>query len=147
MTTIALIDINEALVAFRDDMLAHWQEVGFPGAFDPDHDAYRKLGQLGMTFMLVARDDAGNMIGYSSTAVVPRLHQRTEPMAVCDALYVVPAYRKGRTASMLIRATEQEAAQRGAVRMMWTCPTGSAFASAMKRRGYIPVEEIVMRAL
>ena len=147
MTTIALIDINEALVAFRDDMLAHWQEVGFPGAFDPDHDTYRKLEQLNLAFGLVARDNAGKMIGYSSAAVVPRLHQRTEPMAVCDALYVVPAHRKGRTASMLIRATEEEAARRGAVRMMWTCPAGSSFSLAMQRRGYVPVEEIVMRAL
>jgi hypothetical protein len=77
-------------------LLQHWRELA-PYQDRPlavDRDSYAALEAAGKFVAFVARDDAGNLIGYAAFIVSTNLHYSTSgTQANQDVLYLSPAFR------------------------------------------------------
>ena len=87
------------------------------------------------------------MIFDCTVVVVPHPHNPAVVVASNDALFVAPAWRSGLVAGRLIRTAEREAKARGAHRFTWHCRAGTGLASMLARRGYTPVDQVVMKEI
>lgn len=97
-------------------------------------DFFRSAEKNGLIF-IVGAVQAGNIIGYSVTFVMPDIHSASF-LASNDVIYLAPEHRRGLTAARLIRATEDEASRRGASFMQWNPLVGSRFSKLLELRGY-----------
>lgn len=124
----------------------NWEETGFDFQFAPSAEMYGSLWDLGIVFGVLALDDE-QVAGYCTVCVSPHLHNPAVVVGANDALFVAPERRGGPLALRLIDAAEAEAKRRGASRFTWHCRAGTPLAAILERRGYRPVDVVVMRAL
>lgn len=143
---IEIVNPADWIPKVSDLLAANWAETGFDFPFAPDVQAYRKMHALGLMFG-VGAFDAGSVIGYCTVCVTPHPHNPAVVVASNDALYVEPSRRCGTTAPRIMAAAEDEAIRRGAHRFTWHCRAGTPLARAMERRGYEPVDIVVMKRL
>lgn len=99
-----------ALDSGLDDLVAlHWAEVGRHRDKMPrycNYDEYQRLEDAGLLRLLICRR-RDKIIGYNSLIVTPHLHYWTTRHVNCDAIYVLPRYRRTRAGFALITAAEQ----------------------------------------
>ena len=141
-----IINPAEWIPRVRDLLAENWAETGFDFPFAPDVAAYQRLWDAGMVFAVGAFD--GDMVaGYCTVTVTPHPHNMAVVVAANDALFVRPQYSNGLTAGRLILAAEREASRRGAGRFTWHCRAGTPLAGMLERRGYTPVDQVVMKEI
>lgn len=143
---IELVDIGEHFDEALELFKLNWAETGFDFELNPSLPAYIRLQDSGFWFALGAFD-GDTVVGYSSAVVVPHMFNPSVVLCNSDALFVHPDYRAKSVGARLIKATEAEAAKRGAVRMMWHTRAGTPLAQALRKRGYEGWDEIVARRM
>jgi hypothetical protein len=81
----------------------HWQETPdtMGMVLDPDLESYNRLEEMGMLRCFTARS-AGQLAAYDIFMVVHHRHARSSLVALSDVLFVLPAFRTGRTVKRLI---------------------------------------------
>jgi L-amino acid N-acyltransferase YncA len=69
---------------------AHWEEIAHDKdiPLDPDWYKYGQLQTLGSLKVFTARDDDGQILGYSFFFVSPNLHYKSSLQAVQDVIYI-----------------------------------------------------------
>lgn len=142
-TEIRLINILDHAESCLDLMKRNWAETGFDFEFRPDFQRYATMQRAGVLFALAAFHGE-DIVGYCTVAVTPHPYNPTVTMAASDALFVAPEHRVTLPAR-LIRSVEQAALDAGASRMLWHCRAGTTLASIFEKRGYEPVDQVVMR--
>ena len=145
MIRIELVDPAKYMSSIKELMNENWAETGFDFEFNPSVEMYQKAVDAGVMFALAAIDGE-QIVGYCTMLVGPHMHNQDIIAASNDALYVTKAYR-GMTSARLIKAAEEEAKRRGAIRVMWHTRAGTGLAAMLERRGYSPADVIVMKGL
>lgn len=79
-------------------------------------------------------DDA--LVGYVSTFVLQHNHL-TDLVAIIDAIYLLPEYRRGRNGLLLLEAAERCAKELGAKTAIISAKPKSALARILNRRYYV----------
>lgn len=146
MLTIREVRIADHIEEIEAMIQANWAETGFDFDLRLNHTMLVQLQELGAMFA-VAAFDGDRLVGYSTAMIGAHTFN---PEIICcnsDALYVLPEWRKSSAGARLIVATEHAARARGAVRMLWHTRAGTPLAAAMKKRGYVPADEIVMKRI
>lgn len=124
----------------------NWTETGFDFPLEPDRAMYQRMSEAGVLFALAAFR-GGEIVGYCTVIVSPHLFNPAVVIASNDALFVHPDHRRGTVSGRLIREAEDEARRRGASRFLWHCRAGTGLARMLKRHGYQPADDVVMRSL
>lgn len=97
----------------------HYEELcvtkDFP--YEPDYEAYRRIGAAGMLRCITCRAD-GELIGYIIFIVTPHLHYKSCVTAQEDIYFVKKEYRKGRVGLKLFQYAEQVLKERGVKRII-----------------------------
>jgi len=113
---------------------------------DPAWDRYESLIASGAMFALCVWIGS-ELIGYSACLVQPHLHYRRSIWAYNDVLFVRKQHRRGTIGVRLIKATEEEAAKRGANVMAWHAKEGTALQEILPSMSYRLQETIYTRNL
>lgn len=146
MVKIAIVNPAEWIDKVRDLLNDNWKETGFDFDFNPDVEFYQVLYDRGMAFAAGAFDD-DVVVGYCTVMLAPHPHNPAIKIAANDGMFVLPSYRNGLTSGRIIKAAEARAKEMGATRFTWHCRSGTAFADMLQRKGYKPVDIVVMRDL
>lgn len=86
----------------------HWEEIALDKDIPlaPDWDAYARLDDAGMLRPYVARNEGGELVGYSVFFVSPAMHYRHSLQANQDVVFLHPDYRRGRLGMSLLTLAE-----------------------------------------
>jgi GNAT superfamily N-acetyltransferase len=146
MVKIVVVNPAEWIDKVRPMLDENWHETGFDFPFDPDVAFYQLLYDREMAFA-VGAFDGDNVVGYCTVMVVSHPHNPSVKIASNDGMFVLPKYRNGLTSGRIIKFAEAQAKHMGATRFTWHCRSGTAFADMLQRKGYKPVDIVVMRDL
>ena len=102
---------------------------------NPQFDKYLELEALGCLLGLAVEVDK-KIVGYSATIIAPNMHYSDLVIASNDLIFLKKEYRKGRIGLALIRTTEKEAKERGAMCMLWHVKPQTAMSNLLERLGY-----------
>lgn len=96
----------------------HWQDAEQDNSYalNPDWDSYYALEQSGNMKAYTVRID-GTLVGYASLYITKSLYAKDRIEAHYDMIYVMPKYRKGKTAANFIKYIEQQLIEIGAKRI------------------------------
>lgn len=98
---------------------AHWEEVAIHQErikLDVDVASYAALDASGKLLIVTVRDH-GVLVGYWKGLILGHLHYLSTLHGTMDIVYLAPAYRRGMLAWRLFKRVEQEAKDRGVVRL------------------------------
>ena len=109
--------------------------------FAPDFDRHIQMQRAGILLVLFAYQET-DLVGYSSTIVLPHLHYPDLIHAHNDLLFVVPEHRSGGLGLRLIYQTKRYARGRGARFMTWHAKPKTALAELLPKLG-CRVQDIV----
>lgn len=87
--SVAFIEEAIPLFVLHYKQIAHYQDI----QLKPDYDYYLKLVELGMIRVFTAREEGGELIGYSIHFVRNNLHYSGSKQAVQDILFIHPEKR------------------------------------------------------
>lgn len=138
------LSLDEAFTKAYDLFRQHWEEIARNKdvmVLRPVEAKYRELEAIGQFFALGLYAD-GELIGYSGNFIGPHIHYADLTVCNNDVLFVAKPYRQSRAGMQLIRATEDEARERGARLMLWHAKERTALAELMPRIGY-SVQDII----
>lgn len=130
-------EISTAEVVARPDLMqAHWDDICRvkQHACAPDIPRFQFLEQAGVLLMLGVFV-GGELVGYSISILTRHLHYDFMLMQN-DALFVLPEHRQGRVGLRLLRETERQAKDRGAVYMVWHAKPDTALDVMLPKMGY-----------
>lgn len=133
---IRLLTVDELSEQLDTLAVANFAEVR-PGETQALNVDFFRSGEKNGLIFIVGAVQAGNIIGYSITFVLPDMHT-SAVLASNDVIYLDPKHRLGMTAVRLVRATEAEALRRGASIMQWNPLVDSRFTKLLSRLGYMP---------
>lgn len=108
----------------------------------PDVARYAALEDAGAIFALVARNEAGQVVGYSVNIIGPHLHYSALRYAHNDVLFLSSGQRSGTLGLRLMRETRKEAQVRGAQLMCWHAKPGTSLEQILRRQG-VRVQDIL----
>lgn len=125
----------------------HWEEIAHYKdiPLEPMKEAYRRLDDAGVSFLLTARL-SGELVGYYLSAIVPNLHYGFL-QAIQDVLFVLPEHRKSRIGVGLIRVGEKRLHEAGARLIVHHVKVLHDFGPLLKRLGYEHTEDIYWKRL
>ena len=134
--------VSDVLEEIKPLLEAHWREIAlyqdrFP--LNPDYGKYEALDKAGMVHIVTARD-AGTLIGYYISFVMPHLHYRDCIVAMNDILFLKPEYRRGRVGMKLIEFVEEDLRRIGVDRMIIHVKTQHDFSPLLVRLGFSETE-------
>lgn len=147
MYTVRIVDPLTRLDLIEGLMRDNWAETGIDIDFKLDIDMYIALSKSEMFFAIAAEDDAGNVVGYCTVIMSGHIHSVHTIVAANDSLYLRPDLRGGTVGARIILFAEREARDRGANYFSWHCPYGGALSTMLSKRGYAPVETVLMGEL
>lgn len=134
MTEIRLSSVQELAEQACHLLKDNFGEVRPGEPWVTNWDFFAAAEASGLIFCLASVSE-GYITGYSVTFVCPDPHSgRT--VAKNDVIYLHPDHRRGMTAVRLIKATESEAARRGAAWIEWNPLSESRLSKLFDRRGY-----------
>ena len=131
-----------ALIGEIRPLLAHhYQEVASDAdiPLDPDFSRYMELELRGVIRVFTLRDDH-LLVGYMAVLVAHSLQNKGSLQAKVEALYIHPAYRKGFTASSLIRFAHKRLKEEGVERITQASKVNHPIGPVLSRAGYAPDE-------
>jgi GNAT superfamily N-acetyltransferase len=117
--TFISISIEDVKAVFGTLVVPHWHEVVRDPNFmplEPDWAGYAQLERMQMLHSIGAYD-GDRLVGYVLLLVFNHMHYMSCKVAVDDAYYLHPDYRKGTVGLRLFRAAEKLAKNVGAVRI------------------------------
>lgn len=120
----------------------HWKETEayrHGQGFNPNWDQYFRYEEMGLYHQFTARHD-GKLVGYGGFYVMPSMHTQ-RLIGSEDTYFVLPEYRRGRTALNLFKAMENRAKALGAVELTVTTKVSNPKAELIVQyMGYRVVE-------
>jgi hypothetical protein len=131
---------DEAMPFFK----AHWKEIGMfkdKMEFFPDEDLYEQLNKLDAVKLYTVRDGT-ELVGYAVYLLNGHPHYMTTIMAMNDAYYVRPEYRKGTIAIKLLALAERKLKESGAQFITMRSKVAHDFGRMLTRRDYAPIETL-----
>lgn len=140
-----LEDVAQVKDQIQDLLQAHWQELATDKelmVLKPDWDRYAVLEQAGVLYVLTARTDSGELVGYHAVMIDHNLHYSDMLVAVSDVLFLHPDYRQGRAGLRLIDLTEEIARNSGAVAILWRAKPNTTLDRILRRRKATAVQDI-----
>ncbi len=147
MYTVRIVDALTRLDLIEGLMRDNWSETGIDIDFKLDIDMYIALSKSEMFFAIAAEDSARNVVGYCTVIMSSHIHSADTVIAANDSLYLIPELRSGTIGGRIIMLAEREARDRGANYFSWHCPYGGALSTMLSKRGYTPVETVLMGEL
>lgn len=136
--------IDELLATGQELFAANWDESGTKARFCLLDDIYRQWAAAGV-LCSVGAWHGDELVGYAVATVVPHAHTGLLA-AMVDAIYVSPPHR-GDLHAEIMRVLGEEAAQRGALELLWAAKPGSAMDHIMRRRGLELREHLYVQEL
>ena len=127
----------------------HWEEIALNKDFialNPDIAAYENAEMEGVLRIFTARDD-GRLVGYFAVLVTHSLHYMDHTFAHNDVIFIRQDYRKGWTASNLIRFSEQCLTQDGVSVLFINTKVHKPFDILLRRLGYRHIENLYSKRL
>jgi GNAT superfamily N-acetyltransferase len=118
--TFSVESIDECLEDMRHLWMVHWEEIALDKdkiALEPDVDTFYALEHAGALQIVVARDEAEQVVGYHVSVVRRHLHYRSSLTAYVDMYFVHPEHRRGRAGIKLFLFAEQALRERGVQRI------------------------------
>lgn len=140
-----LEDVAEVKDDIQDLLQQHWQELATDKelmVLKPDWDRYAVLEQAGVLYVLTARTDDGELVGYHSFMVDHNLHYQDLLLAVSDVLFLRADQRQGRAGLRLIDLTEELSRNAGAVAILWRAKPNTTLDKLLRRRKATAVQDI-----
>lgn len=120
-------------------LVAHWTEAIGEGSPDPDLALLQVLEQANALRLFTMRDD-GALVGYAIFVVTVSTHQAGRTVALCDGVYIDPAYRSYRAVRRLWCFAEACLREDGAREIRAHSAVSSSLGSLLRRFGYNPTE-------
>lgn len=117
----------------------HWRELAtHPDLMNlaPDAERYMAMEAAGVLLVLLVRDEADRLIGYSVCMIGQHLHYGDLRYAHNDVLYLAPGRRAGGLGLRLIRETERACREAGAQFIVWHAKKGTDLDRIMPKLGY-----------
>jgi GNAT superfamily N-acetyltransferase len=102
--------MDECLEDMRHLWMVHWEEIALDRdkiALEPDIETFRVLEDAGGLHIVVARDEADQVVGYHVSVVRPHLHYASSLTAYVDMYFIHPEHRRGRVGIKLFLFAEQ----------------------------------------
>jgi hypothetical protein len=127
----------------------HWKEVGTHNDildFDPDHERYVALENIGMLHILTARDE-GVLVGYFFVGILRHPHDRKCLIGTDMLVYCRPQYRRELLGPLMYDAAEKKLEELGAHIVMFRKKAHWNGDGFLTRRGYGPQETIYDKVL
>ena len=127
----------------------HWEEIALNKdaiKLNPDYEQYEEAEKAGMLRIFTARDGA-KIVGYFALLVHRSLHYRDHMFATNDVIYLDPQYRKGLTASKMIRFAVDCLTQDGVSMVFINTKTHKPFDILLERLGFNHVENVYAKRL
>ena len=122
----------------------YWDEVRPSDEWmplDPDYSVYEELENEGNLVFLGVRTDAGELVGFYVTFIMPHYHHKSVLCAFADVWYLAPAYRKGAIGFRLLRMAEKECRERGVQRMYGSVMLDSDIGALLEAAGWRAIEK------
>jgi GNAT superfamily N-acetyltransferase len=136
----SLEGIKQLVQAHHDEVTVDHEQV----KLDPQWAQYVAIENAGMLHVFTVRDGP-EMVGYASFIVTPHLHHASVVAAINDALYLLPAYRKGWAGARLIAFAEDELRKIGAHKMTIHVSPRRDFSHLLARMGYAEEERVMSK--
>lgn len=127
----------------------HYEEIALYKEhipFDPDWDRYRALCDAGVLHIVTARD-AGRLVGYYISLVLPHLHYQTTLYSHNDVLFVHPDYRGGTLAVRMFKYAEECMVEKGVTVMTIHMKVDLPFDNMVERLGWDYGERMYFKCL
>jgi GNAT superfamily N-acetyltransferase len=105
----------------------------------PDYNTYMAIEQQGLFHGFAARE-GHRLVGYATFVTTPDLHHRSNKIAVCDMIYVLPSHRGSFLGGKLLKFAERVLKDRGTNMMIVDTKTNHDFKSILTRIGYEATE-------
>lgn len=138
--SISEVDFEEIVDELSSITKEHWNEVGHSGVdapFELDIDVYKSYSKLNAYKLFAVKDD-DKIVGYLGCFIHNLTHNASAVAATTDALFLLPAYRKGSLAVKLIKYTEKYLADLGVDYIQLGTNTNYDLSSLCNRLGYVP---------
>ena len=133
--------MTDRFIAEAGPMLEkHYQEIEdhHNTPLDIDVDKYRAVEQMQNLRLFTVRND-GELVGYAIFILMEHMHSKDRILAVSDALFLAPEWRKGRIGVNIIKFSDKLLAQEG-VDVVWRNVTvGLDYSAVLDYLGYEPV--------
>ncbi len=144
MITCQVEKFSAMLREAKDIFPRHWEELALNKdkiGLSLDLKRYEQAEKDGMLHVVTVRSD-GRLVGYFVAALVGHLHYKDAGlMAFTDIYYVLPEFRNGSGAKMLI-FLEQSLRALGVTKMYLSCKVHQDHSELFKSLGYQPTDFI-----
>jgi GNAT superfamily N-acetyltransferase len=122
---------------------AHFEEIAsFKDQFplNPNYDQYLALDKAGVCHTVTCRN-AGELIGYYISFVMPHMHYRDCIFAINDIVFIAKEYRGGSVGKRLIQFALNELTKMGVHRVCLHVKTSNDFGVLLERMGFSCTEK------
>jgi GNAT superfamily N-acetyltransferase len=127
----------------------HYREIALNQdaiKLNPDIEQYEEAERIGALKIFTARDE-GKIVGYFAVLVTRSLHYADHIYANNDVIFLHPEYRKGFTASKLIKFALDCLAQDGISMVFINTKLHRPFDILLRRMGFDHVENVYAKRL
>ena len=127
----------------------HWHETeGFRSGqpFNPVYARFESYWKIGCFHQFTVRNEEGRMIGYAGMYLTPSMHSQSL-IASEDTWFLLPEYRKGRTALNLVKFVESEMTKLGAVGIGMSAKISNGAGRILEYFDYLPVSTQYFKVL
>lgn len=127
----------------------HYREIALNQdaiKLNPDIEQYEEAERIGALKIFTARDE-GKIVGYFAVLVTRSLHYADHIYANNDVIFLHPEYRKGFTASKLIKFALDCLAQDGISMLFINTKLHRPFDILLRRLGFDHVENVYAKRL
>lgn len=127
----------------------HYREIALNQdaiKLNPDIEQYEEAEKIGALKIFTARDE-GKIVGYFAVLVTRSLHYADHIYANNDVIFLHPEYRKGFTASKLIKFALDCLAQDGISMVFINTKLHRPFDILLRRLGFDHVENVYAKRL
>lgn len=127
----------------------HYREIALNQdaiKLNPDIEQYEEAERIGALKIFTARDE-GKIVGYFAVLVTRSLHYADHIYANNDVIFLHPEYRKGFTASKLIKFALDCLAQDGISMVFINTKLHRPFDILLRRLGFDHVENVYAKRL
>lgn len=144
----------ELLTSIREEIellaIDHWNEVQEHKdlfVFDIDWETYEAIESTGNLGTFTIRNKEDTLVGYFTCIASPHIHTKTVTVAVSDTVYIMPAYRKGHTASKFLDYVQEQMTNLGVDVLVINAKKDSGFEKVLSRKDFEPLETVYSKVL